>query len=572
MSAGQLGLREDSEVPARRFSLVARTMGLGIASALAILIVGGLPLLIDRGSGPAVPNDARPQAQAQALVQVQALSAGSATAEALARDGASARGYQTAYAWDVHRSGPGPAFAGNAANYQGYRSAARAVQADLATVPFDKLTDAERSSLSAISTGWQSFFAINESIVRGYRADDPTRRRQTDRLVAGDAATTHQQIQADTAALVQSLDRRIAGTGQSAVTREAPAAASSGVPMLLQVTQGLSVAVSILVIGLLTGLLARGLRRGLAQLGTSLHAMAAGDLTRGPQVSGNDELGDLAHWVRQTQDRVRGLVRGVGGAGVAVATAGQQLTAASQEFDSDTSDSSDRLEQASRAADDVAANIATVATGTEEMATSIREIARSANDAAGVAAQAVHVADATNSTVAKLGQSSIEIGNVVKTITTIAGQTNLLALNATIEAARAGEAGKGFAVVAGEVKELAQETGKATEDIGRRVEAIQLDTEAAVAAITQIAGIIAAINDSQATIASAVEEQTATTNEMGRNVTQAASGAAAIAGNLRDGNRASGESSGASDQTLRVALELTQRAQELAVLAGEFRS
>lgn len=126
MSAGQLGLREDSEVPARRFSLVARTMGLGIASALAILIVGGLPLLIDRGSGPAVPNDARPQAQAQALVQ--ALSAGSATAAALARDGASARGYQTAYAWDVHRSGPGPAFAGDAANYQGYRSAARAVQ------------------------------------------------------------------------------------------------------------------------------------------------------------------------------------------------------------------------------------------------------------------------------------------------------------------------------------------------------------------------------------------------------------------------------------------------------------
>ena len=206
------------------------------------------------------------------------------------------------------------------------------------------------------------------------------------------------------------------------------------------------------------------------------------------------------------------------------------------------------------------------------MTTSIREIARSANDAAGVAAQAVHVADATNSTVAKLGESSIEIGNVVKTITSIAEQTNLLALNATIEAARAGEAGKGFAVVAGEVKELAQETGgKATEDIGRRVEAIQLDTEAAVAAITQISSIISQINDSQSTIASAVEEQTATTNEMGRNVAQASSGAASIAGNLRDAARLAGDTMGSAHTTADAAAMLSQRADELTRLVAQFR-
>jgi methyl-accepting chemotaxis protein len=144
----------------------------------------------------------------------------------------------------------------------------------------------------------------------------------------------------------------------------------------------------------------------------------------------------------------------------------------------------------------------------------------------------MQVAETTNATVGKLGDSSIEIGNVIKVITSIAEQTNLLALNATIEAARAGEAGKGFAVVANEVKDLARETAKATEDIGRRVEAIQADTREAVDAIAEISSVIARINDYQTTIASAVEEQTATTNEMSRNVAEAAMGSTEIAQNI----------------------------------------
>ncbi len=158
------------------------------------------------------------------------------------------------------------------------------------------------------------------------------------------------------------------------------------------------------------------------------------------------------------------------------------------------------------------------------MSASIREIAQNANEAARVAAGAVTEAEATNQTIARLGESSKEIGDVVKVISAIAGQTNLLALNATIEAARAGEAGKGFAVVADEVKELARETARATEDIARRVEAIQADTGGAVAAIGRIGEVIGQINDYQLTIASAVEEQTATTNEMSRSVAEAAAG------------------------------------------------
>jgi len=176
--------------------------------------------------------------------------------------------------------------------------------------------------------------------------------------------------------------------------------------------------------------------------------------------------------------------------------------------------------------------VQTVAAGAEQMGASIREIAQNANEAAKVAHQATGVAAVTTETVSKLGVSSAEIGNVVKVITQIAAQTNLLALNATIEAARAGEAGKGFAVVASEVKDLAQETARATEEITRRVDAIQVDTTGAVVAIGQISTIIASINDFQLTIASAVEEQTATTNEMSRSVTEAATGSVEIASNI----------------------------------------
>ncbi len=284
--------------------------------------------------------------------------------------------------------------------------------------------------------------------------------------------------------------------------------------------------------GLLAVLVIRRITTAVRSVQSSLEAMAEGDLTVTAEVPWQDETGRMAAALGQAQESLRSTLAGVVTAAGSVETTAATLTASNGDVVAGSQETSAQAGVVAAAAEEVSRNVQAVAAGAEQMGASIREIAQNAAEAAKVAGQATDVAASTNEQVTRLGASSQEIGNVVKVITSIAEQTNLLALNATIEAARAGEAGKGFAVVAGEVKELAQETAKATEDIARRVEAIQTDTGAAVVAIGEIAQIIQRINDYQLTIASAVEEQTATTTEMSRSVAEAATGSGEIAANI----------------------------------------
>ena len=301
-------------------------------------------------------------------------------------------------------------------------------------------------------------------------------------------------------------------------------------------------------------------------------AIASGDLTRDDlKVRSKDELGDLTTAINKMSGSLRTMILAITQNSIQVASASEELSSTSQQITANSEETSAQAKVVSDATLQVSQNLQTVATGAEEMGSTIKEIAKNATEAAKVATGAVRVAETTTATVSKLGDSSTEIGQVVKVITSIAQQTNLLALNATIEAARAGEAGKGFAVVANEVKELAKETAKATEDISRKVEAIQTDTKAAVDAIAEISEVINQINGISNTIATAVEEQNATTNEMARNVSEAARGSGEITSNISGVAQAAESTSRGASDTQKAAQQLVETSAELRRLVERFK-
>ncbi len=370
-----------------------------------------------------------------------------------------------------------------------------------------------------------------------------------------------QALQQDETVVVESLEAAIADADAAALAASEEAATAyttARTLTLVVVVLGLVVAV------VLALLVARSVTRPVQRIRDVLAQVAAGDLRVRAGATGGGELAEVARSLDGTLDSLSGVLTLVRDSADRLQGASTQLDVAAGSIADFSRAASDQTGLVVSSAGEVAASVDTVATGSSQMESAIREIAHNATEAARVAGQAVGVAETTTRTVGKLGDSSQEIATVVKLINGIAEQTNLLALNATIEAARAGEAGKGFAVVASEVKELAQETARATEDISRRVEAIQADTAGAVDAISRISSVIGEINDFQATIAAAVEEQTATTNEMNRNVAEAAGGTRQIAAAI------TGLADGTAQTNARVG-DARRAAAELARMSGELQ-
>lgn len=337
-------------------------------------------------------------------------------------------------------------------------------------------------------------------------------------------------------------------------------------------TWALSLTAAVLAVSLLlVFFVARSITIPIHRCMAGMQALAGRDLTTHLPDSWNGEMGRMALSVNQAVSGVREAIEGMRTNAGVLTHASEDMTSASHVMSANAEETATQSNVVAAAAEQVSRSVQTVATSSEEMATSVREVARQAHQAARVATDGVQMANIANASIVKLGEGSKNIGNVVKVITSIAEQTNLLALNATIEAARAGEVGKGFAVVANEVKELAKQTSQATDEISQRIETIQNDITATVKIIDEVSGVIKQISSIQTAIAGAVEQQTVTTQEIGRNLTEAARGTSEIARNIAGVAEAARNTSEGAHKTERTSTDLARAAKQLSELVAHFK-
>jgi methyl-accepting chemotaxis protein len=546
--------RGQERTPRRRRSMQFSNLRVGVRLGIASGLLAALLLLVMVMAfrGESTLNNATHDVR---NASVQQNEAGDLRVAALALDAE-----QTSYSLDVLR-GALQATSDNVGTRGEFLVAEQDFRHAVDVVAQDFTTPAGRADVEHLRGWMDQFEQIDNRIIAAYRTRTPNGIKGGIELATGQSANLVDQMRSTADHMSAVAD---AGAKQA---DEAAAAARTFSSRLI-----LLVGLSALALGaIMMRLITRSISVPLGKAVKVLNRVAQGDLTQRLDLTSKDEVGQVAAALNNSIERTAETMRGIRESSVTLASSSEELSATSQQLGTTAEETATQANAVSATAEQVSSNVSAVASSSEELSASIREIAASANEATGVAAEAAMVAESTNATVSKLGRSSSEIGEVIKVITSIAEQTNLLALNATIEAARAGEAGKGFAVVANEVKELAKQTAKATEEIGGKITAIQIDASNATQAISRIGEVIGRINEIQGTIASAVEEQTSTTNEVTRNVTEAATGATEIAANVAGVAQAAQDSSSGAATTQGAASSLAQLAEELTRLVAQFR-